>query len=151
MSTVIMRDEIIQVADALYWDAMGERKLIHTIVKSTHPLHHTINEEKEIIAAWANRIYVANQCAYIFTYAHRQDCSRKIDLFDESDVWNNGAFLIKNKARFYRVLESIQYNLYSNGGQCMLCAEDMGAMRSLMEHLASAVIGDYQRMVGNGA
>ena len=148
MSVIDKRDEILQVCDALYWDAMGERKYLHTISNEPgHPSSRTIDDEREIIAAWANRVYVANQVAYIFTYSHNPDCVMVINQFNDADAWKNGAELIKNPARFYRVLESIRYNLYSNGGQIMLCREDMERLDDLMAALARVVVGEYQRSV----
>lgn len=148
MSVIDKRDEILQVCDALYWDAMGERKYLHTISNEPgHPLSRTIDDERGIIAAWANRVYVANQVAYIFTYSHNADCDMRIDLLNESEVWKHGAELVQNPARFYRVLESIRYNLYSNGGQIVLCREDMERLNDLMAVLARVVIGEYQRSV----
>jgi hypothetical protein len=146
MSVMGKRDEIIQVCDALYWDAMGERKYLHTISNEPcHPVSRTIEDEKSIVAAWGNRLYVANQIAYIFTYSHHAECNMKIDLLDESEAWKHGADLITNPARFYRVLESIEYNLYSNGGQVMLSGQDMQRLKDLIAAVARVVVGEYQR------
>lgn len=145
MSVVIMRDEILQVADALYCDAMGNRAYLHAVLKEPRA---TIDEEKEAIGIWVGRVYIANQIAYILTYAHHADCRRKIDLFDDSDAWMHGGLLITNPARFYRVLESIRYNLYSNGGQVVLCAEDMQRLDGLIAALARVIVGEYQKTQG---
>jgi hypothetical protein len=146
MSTIILRDEILQVADALYCDAMGARNYLHTVIdEPAHPLKFSIEDEKSLIYAWVNRLYVANQIAFIFTYSHKAECDRKIALFDEQDIWHDGAELIQNPARWYRRLQSIGYNIISNGGQCMLCREDMERLHNLAARIASEVIGDYQR------
>lgn len=145
MSVIVMREEILQVADALYWDAMGARAYLHAVVKEPYS---SIDIEKDVIKAWANRLYIAQQCAYILTYAHRDDCDKSINLFDESDPWNHGADLITNPARFYRVLESVKYNIFSNGGQFMLCADDMQKLDDLIAMLARAVVGEYQKEKG---
>jgi hypothetical protein len=140
-----MRDEILQVADALYWDAMGARQYLYNVIAVPGA---TIDEEKDAIRAWTGRLYIANQITYILTYAHHGDCSRKLDLFDDSDPWNHGADLIQNPARFYRVLESVRYNLYSNGGQVMLSGPDMQILDSLIATLARVIVGEYQKTQG---
>ena len=146
MSVMDMREEILTVCDALIWDAMGARQYLHTICNEPcHPVQRSIDDEKSIIAAWGNRVYVANQIAYIFTYSRNADCSREINLLDDADPWNHGADLITNPARFYRTLESIRYNLYSNGGQIMLCHEDMERLNNLIAALARVIAGEYQR------
>lgn len=151
MSTIVMRDEIKQIADALYWDALGERNLLHCVIDAPcHPCTNSIDDERSMIIAWANRIYVANQIAYIFTYSHRADCDRKIDQFSGDEHFTHGGDLITNKARFYRMLQGVEYNLYSNGGQYMLSHEDTERLQKLMATLASSVIGDYQREKARG-
>ncbi len=146
MSVIVMRDEIEQVCDALYWDAMGARQYFHAVCNSpAYPAQTSIEDDKIAIRAWANRVYVANQIAYIFTYAHRADCDKKIQQFDDKDPWNHGADLIQNPARFFRTLESIRYNLYSNGGQVMLCREDMERLDDLTASIARVIVGEYQK------
>lgn len=149
MSTIVMKDEIGQVRDALYWDAMGARRLLHAVCDQVPPFpsKNTIDDDKSGIYEWANRVYIANQIAYILTYSHRSDCDRKIQMLDK-DCWHNGGELVKNPARFYRILESIKYNLYSNGGQVLLCHEDMERLDNLKAMLAREVVGEYQKEKG---
>ena len=148
MSVIETRDEINQVCDALYCDAMGERKYFYAVNNGPrNPTTTTIDEDKDQIAAWGNRVYIANQIAYILTYSHREDCNLMINLMDR-DEWKNGGDLITNPARFYRVLESIRYNLYSNGGQVMLCREDMERLNDLIAVIARVIVGECQRGKG---
>jgi hypothetical protein len=104
-----------------------------------------------MIHAWGNRVYIANQCAYILTYAHRADCKCNINFIADRNQCRHGADLLLNIGRFYRTLESIQYNLYSNGGQCMLCHQDMVRLDTLIEQVGRDIVGEYQREKGKVA
>lgn len=146
MSVIVMRDEINQVCDALYWDAMGRRQIFYAVVDKENPFpsQSKVDDERDAIAAWGNRVYIANQLAYILTYSHRSGCDRKIDMIDRDD-WKHGGELVGDYARFYRILESIKYNLWSNGGQVMLCREDMERLDNLIAWLARECVGQYQK------
>jgi hypothetical protein len=151
MSTIVMKEEIQQVCDALCFSILGtERYHFAVYDKTAIPDIHTasVDDMKDHIWAWCNRVYIANQCAYILTYAHRGDCDRNIDFIVDADHCHNGGELIQNPGRFYRMLQSIQYNLCSNGGQVMLCHEDMVRLDNLIAVLAIEIIGVYQREKG---
>jgi len=142
-----MKEEIEQVFDALYCSVMGSAPYHHAVIDRTaipDILKASIDDQRDHIWSWCNRVYIANQCAYILTYSHRADCDRKIDFIADYTECHNGGQLIQKPGRFYRMLQSIQYNLYSNGGQCMLCREDMERLDNLIAVIANDIIGDYQ-------
>ena len=148
MSTIPMKEEIEQVFDALYCSVMGNARYHFAVIdRAAIPdiLKASVDDQRDHIWAWANRVYIANQCAYILTYAHRGDCDRNIDFISDAAQCHHGGQLIQNPGRFYRMLQSIQYNLVSNGGQCMLCREDMERLENLIAVLASELVGEYQR------
>ena len=148
MSTIVMRDEIQQVCDALCFSILGTHRYHFAVCDRTaipDALNASVDDQKGVIWEWCNRVYIANQCAYILTYSHSGDCDRKIDFIDEVNHCHNGGQLITTPSRFYRMLQSIQYNLYSNGGQCMLCHQDMVRLENLIAVLANEIIGEYQR------
>jgi hypothetical protein len=148
MSTIVMKEEIEQVCDALCFSILGTHRYHFAVcdrVAITDTLKASVDDQKDVIWAWCNRVFIANQCAYILTYSHRADCDRMIDFIGDADHCHNGGQLIINPSRFYRMLESIRYNLYSNGGQLMLCREDMERLENLIAVLASDVVSEYQR------
>ena len=146
MSVIVLKSEIEQIADALYWDAMGQRHYIHTICnpKSGITIRSGLDDIKDVIGAWTNRLYVANQIAYIFTYCHRDDCGKEINQLDRDD-WKNGNELIAKPTRFFHILESVKYNLYSNGGQVMLSGDDMQKLDCLTAMVARRIVCDVSK------
>lgn len=147
MSTIILKDEIEQIADALLYDAYGPREL-HNVWKI--PREAGIDTYKTEITAWANRVYIANQIAYILTYSHRDDCDKSITMIADETQWKHGGNLLSDYPRFYRVLESVLYNLYSNGGQVMLSGEDMQKYEEIMGLVAREIVGMYQKLIAGG-
>jgi len=147
MSVIVQKDEINQIADALYWDAMGERQFVRVLYGGQPGdtlKNSSMDEIQDTIGAWTNRLYVSNQIAYIFTYSHRDDCDKTINQMDRSD-WKNGMDLLKNPVRFYRMLESVRYNLISNGGQIMLSGQDMERLNDLIGLVARGIVYDADK------
>lgn len=148
MSVMDMKNEIEFVCDALCISILGSSRYHHAVCdREAIPdiLKATIDYQKDVVHSWCNRLYVANQCAYIFTYAHRAECDRKINFIADVGQCRHGNDLIANIGRFYRTLESIRYNMYSNSGQCMLCREDMDRLNTLIEYIGRDIVWEYQR------
>lgn len=153
MSVMEMREEIQQVNDALQCSLLGCSSGYHRAVFDQAAYADiaafvqtpTIEQQQDMIHAWCNRLYVANQCAYIFTYSHRSDCDKKINFIAPRNECHNGGLLLAKIDRFYRMLESIRYNLYSNVGLCMLCREDMDRLNNLIEQIGRDIVAAYQR------
>jgi hypothetical protein len=143
MSVIGLREEIEQVADALLYDTMGPRafKYVWELPKDA-----SIDDYKHEITAWANRLYISNQIAYILTYSHRDDCDKSIIMMADEKSWKHGGHLVLDYPRFYRMLESIRYNLYSNGGQVVLSGPDMQKLSEIMAVIAREIVGDYQKL-----
>jgi hypothetical protein len=148
MSVIVMRDEIESVCDALCFSLLGSGRLHYAVCDKTAVpdiLKASVDDMKGHIWEWCNRVYLANQCAYILTYSHRGDCNKTLDFIADVNQCKNGGQLITNPDRLYRMLQSIQYNLYSNGGQYLLCHEDMIRLDNLIAVVANELIGEYQR------
>lgn len=153
MSVMDLKSEIEQVNDALqisalsgsigYYRAVFDQAAYADI--AMYGEKPTVQEQQDMIHAWSNRVYIANQCAYILTYAHRADCPRNLNFIADNGQCHHGGDLLDNPARLYRMLESIRYNLYSNAGQCMLCREDMDRINNLIEMVGRDIVGEYQR------
>lgn len=153
MTVADLKEEIEAVCDALQFSVLGCSCSWHRAIFDQSAYADiamlgekpTIEQQQDMIHAWCNRLYVANQCAYIFTYAHHPECNRKINFISDRDHCHHGAELIQNPARLYRTLEYIKYNLYSNGGQCMFSGEDMARLDELIALIARDIVGEYQR------
>jgi hypothetical protein len=149
MSVMDKRSDIEQIADALYYDAMGQRHFVYAVIPKVNAFSASVDDYKEPVIDWCNRLYMANQCAYILTYSHNDDCDKTINLLERNEaLWAHGGHLLQDLPRFFRILESIRYNLYSNGGQVMLCGEDMARLNDLMAGIAREIVGMYQKEIG---
>lgn len=148
MSVLDKRQDIEQITDALLYDALGSRQFVHAVCNDLNAFSANVEDYKGIIYAWANRLYIANQIAYILTYSHNDDCDMTIVQLNDTNHLNHGGYLMKDIARWYRMLESIKYNLFSNGGQVMLCREDMERLDTLMSVLSREIVGMYQKEKG---
>ena len=148
MSVIDKKQDIEQITDALLYDAMGSRQFVYAVCPELNQMKASVDDYKDIIHAWANRVYISNQCAYILTYAHRDDCDKTINMLTDTDHLNQGGHLLSDLPRFYHILESIKYNLYSNGGQVILCGEDMTRLNDLMAFVSREIVGMYQKEKG---
>jgi hypothetical protein len=146
MSVFINDEEIKTICTALYWDKMGMRKYAHIFTTD-----RTLSDDdyRQEVYNVFNRVYIANQIAYILTYAHHEDLDKEIDLLDYDGLWNDQPSC-RTTEYLYRTLESIEYNLYSNGGQMVLGFEDLQKLKDLMAVLARDVVGKYQREIKGG-
>lgn len=136
------KEEIENVCDALRLDQIGQGRFYRQVFNrdaSCQYIHSgfmPIQEEMQAwIHEWCNRIYMANQCAYIMTYSHREDCDRTIS--DISDKCTGGFALLANLKKFYETLTHIRYNLWSNGGNMMLSSKDEDRLNALIEVVAA--------------
>jgi len=147
MSVFINTKEIKTICTALYWDKMGSHKYQHIFTDE-----RTISDDdyRQEVYNVFNRVYIANQIAYILTYAHHEDLDKSIDLLDYDDTLWNSQPAIMTTERLYRTLESIEYNLYSNGGQVVLGGADMAKLQDLQKCLARDVVGKYQKEIIGG-
>jgi hypothetical protein len=148
MSVLDKRQDIEMITDALLYDALGSRQFVYAICPKLNSFSTSVDDYKDLIHAWSNRVYMANQCAYILTYSYRDNVDKTINLLTDTDHLEHGGHLLSELPRFYRILESIKYNLYSNGGQVMLCHEDMNSLNYLMAVIAREIIGMYQKEKG---
>jgi len=143
MSVLDKKSEIEQIADALLWDAMGTRMIVRSVVPELNPRTAPDEDYKGSIIEWSNRLYIANQIAYILTYGHHDDVDKTINMIGNEREWLYGGSLLLDFPRFYRTLASIRYNLYSNGGQYMLSGPDMEKLNDLMAIIAREIVGMY--------
>ena len=149
MSVLDKRQDIEQIADALLYDAMGQRQFVRAVVPGVNAFCGSVDDFKDPVIDWCNRLYVANQIAYIFTYSHNDDVDTRINMIERNEsLWADGGHLLQDLPRFFRILESIRYNLYSNGGQVMLCGEDMTHLNDLMAFVSREIVGMYQKEKG---
>ena len=145
MSVLDKKSEIEQIADALLWDAMGTRMIVRSVVPELDRRSALDEDYKGSIIEWSNRLYIANQIAYILTYGHHDDVDKTINMIGNEREWLHGGSLLLDFPRFYQTLESIRYNLYSNGGQYMLSGPDTEKLDNLIAVIAREIVGMYQK------
>jgi hypothetical protein len=147
MSVVECKEEIEQVCDALLCNQYGQGQFSRAVFNHAaaaeiiiYGKQPTQDEIRSMIWNWCNRVYMANQCAYILTYSHHPECSTKINFIGDENTFHKGGDLLANLRRFHGTLQHIRYNLYSNGGRYILCHEDMDRLDTLIEWVASAAL-----------
>lgn len=84
---------------------------------------------------WMNRLYWANQLAYMLTYG---DADRTIRDLPEG----YHKVIPMGLKQLYAQLQSIQYNLVSNGGRVMFGKDDMERLENLIASVARRIIRD---------
>lgn len=98
-----------------------------------NPEHGEHERMREDLLYWLRRLHVANQCAYILNYEHRDDLDTTIRLLETGGImdryWSYGPREMLTK------LQLILYNLHTFTGKVMLGAEDLSRLE--------AVIGSY--------
>jgi len=77
------------------------------------------------------RLWMANQCAGIMQYGHHDDYDKTIKMFDSDAML--GSVLPEHE--LYSECQSLEYNLYTNGGNCFAQKKDL----DFLEHITSVI------------
>lgn len=85
------------------------------------------------IGEWVERLYIANQLAFITQYRERT----QIDFLP--DEISTGKMPMSMR-ELYKSLSSIQYNLFNNAGRCFLSGDDMERLTNLIAATARRII-----------
>ena len=70
------------------------------------------------LAQWADRLFIANQLAFFYTY---DVGDTKLERLDDKDIDRGSGMTGK---MVLEILEGIHYNIYTNGGNCFLGKKD---------------------------
>jgi len=97
----------------------------------------TFDDECANIICWVDRLYIANQLAYHTTYTSHEN-KFEVELLDDPDIKNNGCNWDNKK--LYSFLNSLHYNLISNGGRSFISEEDMNRLDALISITARKII-----------
>lgn len=97
----------------------------------------TFGDECANIVCWVDRLYMANQLAYHTTYTYR-DGKFEIEMLQDEDIKSNG--LNWDNKKLYSFLNSLHYNLFSNGGRCFVSEDDLDRLDSLISIIARKII-----------
>lgn len=84
------------------------------------------------LEGFMNRLWIANQCAGILQYGHHEDFNKEIKQFD-SDA-KLGSVLPEHE--LYAEVQSLLYNLYTNGGNCFAQKKDIEFLESIVNTIA---------------
>lgn len=86
------------------------------------------------IACWMDRLYIANQIAFLYTYNSEKDM--KIDRLDEKHIVG----LPLPGKQLLEKLSSLRYNLQSNSGHSFVSQEDAERLERLINGLKDEII-----------
>lgn len=79
-----------------------------------------------------SRLWIANQCAGIAQYGHHEDYNKTIKMFDSDDKL--GQVLAEHE--LYSEVNSLLYNLYTNGGNCFAQTKDIKFLENIVGTIA---------------
>jgi hypothetical protein len=141
MSVIVYKEKLEQLMDTLIMDYYGPKDFSRAVFSYDEELklkrfNGTVDDEINNIKCWCNRIYWANQLAYICSYSHHADCDRTIQDLDDK---NKHIRHISLKT-LYSDLQAIKYNLYSNSGRIFLSKEDEEKFNELCTVVADRII-----------
>lgn len=88
------------------------------------------------IICWVDRLYIANQLAFHQTYTRTNKF--EIETLDDKDITPQG--LNWDTKKLYDWLNSVNYNIYSNGGRSFLSRDDHERLKGLISGLARRII-----------
>ena len=91
------------------------------------------------IVSWMERVYVANQMAFIYNY---RDEEQTISFLEESHL----KFQPMGMKALYEELEGIEYNLYTGAGRMFISEEDMTRLQNLKALVAKELIRGAPKM-----
>ena len=113
-------------------------------LKDFDEYEHTENR----INCFVDRLYIANQLAWYYNYGdwYNQEngdghdkTKGPIDRLEKNDVKNG---MSMNTKRALKLLNSVSYNIYTNGGNSFLSKKDSEKLDRMIEQLKSEIIRD---------
>lgn len=96
------------------------------------------NYRESKLAQWADRLFLANQLAYFYTYDEESPAMQRLekeDIRSGSGMTTDGAL---------ELLEGIHYNVYTNGGNCFLGKKDEKKLRWYVRQLKDKLLGSIR-------
>jgi hypothetical protein len=93
------------------------------------------------IACWADRLHIANQMAYKYSYWN-DDADQLIRRLDTNNT--KSAELIFDKKVLYSKLCNLKYHLYSNCGNMFCSAKDFEKLDRMLSLLAHRIIREAE-------
>lgn len=87
------------------------------------------------IKCFLDRCFIANQLAFEYTYS--QDEQHTIDRLNEKDL-ENGSFT--SKKEFLKKLQTLKYNLATNGGRTFLGPEDTQRLNRVLNMVKEEIL-----------
>ena len=91
------------------------------------------------IPSFFNRLYIANQAVSILQYGQHKDEPREIELLTDEECESSGYF--GDFKEFLKELNSLQYNLISNGGNGFTQEKDVDALQRIVDAVKDILLG----------
>jgi len=121
-------------------EKMRERFFDHTENLKRQLYANIIKDQQRYLSAgivsFLDRLYIANQCAYIYEY---EDADRTISRLVVTRV------LPYSLSDFIKEAESLRYNLYTNSGRVFLGEEDLDRLDRMIDAAKDLIIEGYER------
>jgi len=121
-----------------YWEFLTHPELLELkeLYKTADELFDAIEQE---ISCFVDRLYIANQMAYIYSYdVSKSEIQRLDKKHIDIAVGIEGAGLL-------RELKSLRYNLYSNGGHSFVSKKDEEKLTTVIIALMEELIQKLSR------
>lgn len=132
-------DEIGSIFKTLEQEVYGSS--IYSLLPFSHEDHYVCNElydgdkvkyQRIHLEGFISRLWIANQCAGIMQYGHHEDFNKEIQMFDSDK--KEGHVLAEHE--LYAECQSLQYNLYTNGGNCFAQKKDLDFLENITSIIA---------------
>ncbi len=97
-----------------------------------------VKYKKVHLDGFMTRLWIANQCAGIMQYGHHEDFNKTIEMFDSESKLGS----VLSEHELYSECQSLQYNLFTNGGNCFAQKKDL----DFLEHITSVIAQKHTDM-----
>lgn len=104
---------------------------------------------KNVLGCWVDRLYISNQLAYYYMYERdKKKFQIDIDRLEVEDI--KGGVFVKAKD-ILKDLNSIRYNLMTNGGNSFAGPKDAERLDRAIDQLQGKIIADLEEVVAKKA
>ena len=144
MSVMDKRQEILRVGKTILWQYRDD---FTTYFKFAYPYENEYTDFDNFkdtaitLKAWMERLYIANQLAWALTYEHKKKFEiERYEAGELEKVKSYDTATIKGMVEFIRELDSIAYNLISNGGRTFLSRYDEDVLKGITNRMKSRLV-----------
>lgn len=136
------KEEISNIYKSLKWLTYGYNNAIDRVIpfnyseyleaKSLDEKHDYESFIQEKLVNFIDRLWLSNQMAFILQYGRKNKDHREIEFITDADL-DNGKQLPNYE--LYSQLNSLRYNLYTNGGNSFIQQKDLEFLEGIISGL----------------